>query len=260
MSEVLEKLQKLGAQEIHEATHIPIQHVKAILESDFKGFSKIQFLGFISILEREYQSDLSEIKKDGLAFFEENNTPKIESVFITPKRNNKNKILYASIIIVIFILILIFKANSGSEAVTEDINVDNSVINSVVEEINSTKDKSIDDTNSSLETEELNSTKKIIEEPIVEKSFTIIPKSKVWFGYIDVETNKKYQKTFSHELSLDTNKEWLLMFGHGYIDMYIDGKIVKFNSRNNLRFVYKDGKLRTINKAEFKKLNRGRSW
>jgi len=263
MNEALDKLQKIGAQEIHDATHIPIQYVKAILAGDFKDFSKIQFLGFISILEREYQSDLSELKKSALLFFDENSIEKPESVFVTPKKNNKNTFLYVSIVVVLFIIVLIFKANSNSEAVTEEVNIDNSVIESVVEEINSTKDKSINETNSSVEsvkTEEINSTKEVNEEPIIEKSFTIIPRSKVWFGYIDVETNKKYQKTFSHELSLDPNKEWLLMFGHGYIDMYIDGKIQKFSNRGKVRFLYSDGEVRPISLKEFKQLNRGRKW
>ena len=62
MSSGLEKLRSIGAQKIHEQTHIARQHAQALLHESFDDMSRIHFLGFISILEREYSVDLSDLK------------------------------------------------------------------------------------------------------------------------------------------------------------------------------------------------------
>ncbi|WP_434657458.1 hypothetical protein [Sulfurimonas sp. NW9] len=79
-------------------------------------------------------------------------------------------------------------------------------------------------------------------------------------GYIDVATNKKYQKTFTGEFDLDPDKEWLLIFGHGYIDIVTDTEKKKFNSKKTLRLLYKEGAVKELTFEEFKRLNRGSSW
>jgi len=262
MSEELHKLQKIGAQKIYEQTHIPIQHVQEILQGDFSNFSRVQFLGFISILEREYNEDLSADKAFGMSYFDEIDKHNSGVLLQVPEDRRSKKPFYIASIAFVFILVLILKYSVfTTETKIEEI--DNKLIENV--EKNIAPKIILDQENNT--TDEINATEEVEKsseisksEPIAVKSFKILTKSKVWLGYIDLYTNQKKNTIFKGEFDLDPNKNWLLRFGHGYIDMYIDGKIVKFNSRNNLRFVYKDGKLRTINKAEFKKLNRGRSW
>ncbi|MDQ7066722.1 MAG: hypothetical protein Q9M40_01260 [Sulfurimonas sp.] len=116
-------------------------------------------------------------------------------------------------------------------------------------------------------TVDLNATQAVVSQEVeieeikkVPESFKIRAKSKVWFGYIDVVTNKKSQKTFKGEIDLDPTKKWLLIFGHGYIDMFIDGKKVEINSRDNTHYLYENGSVKAITADEFKKLNRGSKW
>jgi len=88
MSDGLSKLKGIGAQKIHERTHIARQHVQAVLHETFDDMTKIQLLGFISILEREYSVDLSDLKAKGQEFYFEESS-KIEddtNVFVTPKK------------------------------------------------------------------------------------------------------------------------------------------------------------------------------
>lgn len=82
----------------------------------------------------------------------------------------------------------------------------------------------------------------------------------MWVGYTNVVTNKKEQKTFSNELDLDGNSEWLMIFGHGYVSVIAHGKEHKFSDKNVLRLHYKDGSLEKISADEFKRLNRGHKW
>ena len=128
-----------------------------------------------------------------------------------------------------------------------------------------------------VKTQEINTSKeKIIQEVVVEESvlieekpeeknvavtsFTIKPKIKVWLGYVDLNTHKKYQKTFEDEFSLDPSKDWLLAFGHGHVNILINGVKKEYKIKKNVRFFYKDGELKEISLEEFKELNKGDRW
>ena len=262
MSEELTKLQGLGAQKIYEDTHIPILHVQALLHHSFDGLSRVQFLGFVSILEREYLVNLSDLKALGIAFFDEKESSKVdEGLFIVPAKKTK-KTLYVLGFFVVVAAILLYQFEIFSNNTPNEQKIDNTLIKTVQKTLTPPKDVLVD-TNTTQEvntTQETNATLIVKEEPQVKKSFKIIAKTKVWLGYIDVASNKKYQKVFTDEIELDPKKEWLLLFGHGYIDMYVNSKIVKFNSRNKKRFLYEDGNITAISSQEFKTLNRGRKW
>jgi len=261
MSDKLEKLQELGAQKIYEDTHIPIKHVQAILHSSFEGFSKVQFLGFISIIEREYSLNLEEIRQSGEDFFiEKNISGEDSSLFVSEKsRQKKSKtVLYSFLIFLIFIIVLSFNYVSSPEISQNTMSVDNTIIDSIKKDIIVEKNVTEREDN----TTKVESPIILEETPIedIDRSFEIVAKSKVWFGYIDMQTHKHYQKTLKGSIDLDPDKNWLLIFGHGHIDMFIDSKEKKFKTYNNIRFLYRDGVLTAISKKEFKKLNRGRSW
>lgn len=88
----------------------------------------------------------------------------------------------------------------------------------------------------------------------------IIPKSKVWVGYIDVNTHKKYQKIAKKTLELDTNKDWIILVGGGRINLEVNEEFKTFSSKNNMRFKYIDGEFSKIGVEEFKSLNKGKKW
>ncbi len=271
MSATFDDIKKRGAKQISEETHIPVQYVKALLESQFDAFSKVQFSGFISILEREYGVSLDELKEAGESYFsQEQLTPNSNGLFVVPEKKKRNRVLYISVSVLLVIGVIIFSMSSKGEPNSEENFTNDDLIESVVEEINESKDsekppleQDSKEKNTTSAAQELNSTMETstpIKEVVEESSFRIHPRSKLWLGYIDVETNKKRQTVTSKDLKLDPNKDWLLLFGHGYVDMYIDGELQKFDSRNYLRFLYKDGVLKHISVEEFKRFNRGRKW
>ncbi|MDQ7043088.1 MAG: hypothetical protein Q9M34_06100 [Sulfurimonas sp.] len=266
MSEELEKLKSLGAQKIYEDTHIPVLHVQAILYSSFDSLQRVQFLGFISILEREYHVDLSSLKASGTAYFDDLDAQKLdESLVVIPNKRKQKGSTYFVIFIVLVMMVIIYNLGDFNEEGIEEPKVDNVLIQKVQESI-----KPLEEANTTIDvnsTINVTSTQDIVleEEELKEvqklpQSFKIRAKSKVWFGYIDVATNKKNQKTFKGEIDLDPTKKWLLIFGHGYIDMFIDGKKVEINSRDNIRYLYENGSVKAITIDEFKKLNRGSKW
>ena len=55
---------------ISNRTRLSYENLEKLFKRDFSGFRKVQALGFISILEREYRADLSQLRAECLAYFE----------------------------------------------------------------------------------------------------------------------------------------------------------------------------------------------
>lgn len=270
MNEGLERLKKIGAQKIYEDTHIPVEHVQAIINESFDSFSKIQFLGFISILEREYQEDLSELKTHGLENFEtQKRVSEDKGIFIIPKKNNNLPFVYILLAIIIFVLVAYFSF-SESEQNEQAPALDNTIIENAQKYSEPIESNLSVETNASLLSvsdvnqtlSESNTTEEI--EPVIEenivKSLGFKAKRKVWLGYIDMQTGEHHNKTFQEEVDIDPEKDWLIVLGHGFVDIVLNGEVTEFNTKDKLRFTYKDGVLTKISFKEFKSLNRGRAW
>ena len=276
MSEDYEALKKIGIQKIHEDTHIAIVHIKAVMNEEYGAIDKVQFFGFLSILEREYSLNLDDLRVKAKEYFKEQNSNSTSEngVFIVPKKSKKFTQLYILLIIIAFVGVILLTLNfSSKDDKIEVQSVENVIIQKVKDDIKSAKvENSISELNSSsidvnttavqkLKKEEL---EKVIPKEIVVKKelqpFKIIAKSKVWTGYIEVKTNKKYSKIVKDTLSLNRDKDWLVVLGHSHVTIEANGKKSSFSTNGQLRLLYKDGKVEKISLKEFKKLNRGRKW
>ena len=274
MKEGFEKLQELGAQKIHEDTHIARAHVQAVIHESFEDLNRVQFLGFVSILEREYNLDLSELKNSGLLFFDEDtlSTPEKKGVFVLSKQEKKPTLIYVLLAIVLVGLVTFFVLNSTSSESAESSVApkakENKIINKVKKDLETKNivELNTSDVKSSIvdlnltKSEELNVSKSLPLQATKALKPFIIKAKKVWIGYIDVKSRKKYQETFRGELALKRDKEWLLILGHAHVKFYVNGKAKTFNSSKNLYMHYKNGTIEKLTLKEFKKLNRGRKW
>jgi len=276
MSSGIEKLQELGAQKIYEQTHVSKEHIQAILHNSFEDLNKVQIIGFISILEREYKVDLSETRKSANDYFEQLPVDEEHNkeifVAVREKKSN-NTTIYVVIIAIIIMIALYF---SLKDSIIIDQKIDNTLIENVKEKI--VKDEIVKkEENISkviIPKEDLNITKIVVKEEkkeikkvIVKKEvtkkegiklFRILPKSKVWIGYIDISNNKHFQLVVKNSLKLDASKDWLLLFGHNQVQFELNGK--KQTLKDSIRFSYIDSKLKAITLKEFKKLNKGSKW
>jgi len=280
MEESLRILKEIGAQRIHNDTHISKDYVQAIIHESFEGLSSVQFVGFVSILEREYNVDLSELTRKGRAYFQEidEKSDEVQKVFVTPKKKENNSGIYIILALVVFASVAYYSFGYLSEMAQSEQKIDNSHIENaqksinnspvleikniakatVVEEVNTTKEEV-----PSKIIAEVNTTKEIVVEPeVIEvvKSLKILPKNKIWAGYINIKTNQKYQKVFRKEFALDISKNWLLLFGPGTVHLEVNEKKQTFSSKQNLRFKYVNGEFTKITVTEFKELNKGRKW
>ncbi len=263
MSEGLERLRSIGAQKIHEETHIAHKYIQAILHENFEGMQRIQLMGFISILEREYHKPLDELRNSANSYFEAQeeaitlDEPEYKKkLLVSSKPQSKLPYIVGGIIVVIALVIYFMTSSSSKEIqpVTTDAK-EESTLTQKEPETSSYVDASIPIENYQKQLEE----KQVKDKKIV-RGFTIIPKSKVWVGYIDLATDRKQQKIITEPLELNASKEYLLAFGHGYIDIDLNGKLREFKEPNKIKFLYRNGELRQIDNAKFKRYNKGKLW
>jgi len=273
MSEALERLQKIGVDKIAEDTHIPREQLQAILEENFKNLTKVQFIGFVSILEREYGEDLTELRERFITYFNEKNDNNElltdDIIFKSSEKKIIVKPLYLSIMIAFFAVAFFYYRESSQNPLQKNIQ-ETKIITEAKKHLLKNKRENENNVSTLIAQEsdikDLNESKiaaipEVIEKPkVITHTFEIIARKKVWLGYIDVAKHKKYQKVFTGKFSLDPTKEWLLFFGHGMIDLVVDGKQEKFTNRNRVRFYYKDGNVSEISVDKFKLLNRGKTW
>ena len=278
MDDGLKLLREIGAQTIHNETHISREYVQAIIHESFDGLSSVQFIGFVSILEREYNVDLSELKSKGRAHFneEENKSEEPKKIFMIPKteKSNTSKYIFLVLGVILGLLYYIFVYQSSVSPDVESL--DNTTIEHAQETI---EEVVVQETVVVEDSKEMNTTKETVvaksvevavqevEEPAAEpevvevvRTLKILPKNKLWAGYINIATNQKYQKIFRKEFVLDTTKNWLLLFGSGTVKLEVNGKVDKYSSGQNMRFKYVDGVFTKITVTEFKSLNKGRKW
>jgi len=273
MLKEMDSLREIGAHKICDDTHIALKHVQSIIHESFEDLDKIQFLGFVSILEREYKKDLSSLRKKGLEYFaSEHLEERINhEVFVTQKRNMA--VVYIFIALAIFVVAIYYSFrftvqknrhepidNSAIESATKNLSKPKKVIEIIV-------DKNVTDINSSDKNISKIQIKTILKpvkhKQVAEKKLSpifIIPMSRLWIGYINKTDNIKKQTVIKNKLELNPNKEWLLSLGHGFVDINLNGKLISSRSAKNLRFRYKDGKLEKLSSKEFKRLNKGRLW
>ncbi|MDA7817160.1 hypothetical protein N9A28_03100 [Sulfurimonas sp.] len=260
MSEGFDKLKDIGAQKIHESTHISKKYIEDMLQENFEDMNKIQFLGFLSILERDYNVDLIALKNKAIDYFKTNDevdgSTKNIKVFTATKKPEIFTKLNISIIIILIAIFFILNTESKKE-VPEVIQVDNSAIQTAKKTIFT---KESIETNSSVDNNITQALSDDIQESNITHSFKILPKIEVWLGYIDLATHERYQKIFTDELELDPSKDWLLAFGHGHIIVETDNVQNEYTIKKNVRFSYIDSVLKEVTLEEFKALNKGSRW
>ncbi|MBW6488516.1 hypothetical protein [Sulfurimonas sp.] len=265
MSIGFDKLKSIGAQKIHEVTHIARAHVKSILEENFEEMNSVQLTGFISILEREYSVDLGNLREKAKEHFANNASSikkeKSANVFLAHKKKKKLTTIYMILGVALIVLFFIFTATPSQDEASkvDDIAIESA--KSALPMLDVEQNERVENENTTLMQEGLTPSEATVPDTSAKSlSFKIMPNTKVWLGYIDVAEQKRYQTTFSDELSLDPTKEWLLAFGHGDIMIEVNGVTTKFATPRNIRFSYKNSELKEISFEEFKSLNNGNIW
>ncbi|MEA1919878.1 MAG: hypothetical protein U9N52_08570 [Campylobacterota bacterium] len=263
MSDILEPIKAYDIETLHHRTRIAPPNLKALLEHDFSKFTKVQFLGFVSILEREFTVDLSAYKEE---FFTASGsvyeaTPEAKD-FVSEKElkvHSKLPKTVLTVLVLLGIVFLAYKVLTPPQEHTPIVLNDTAIIEAKEKLIKVEQEELLVkeiEANVSLEA---NQSVALIEEVVVPK-IMILPKRRVWMGLIDMQTGEKIQDVIDIAYEVNSSKSWLMVFGHGYIDIEFDKELFEYSSRKKLWFIYEDGQLQKIDKQEFRKSNGGKAW
>ena len=89
---------------------------------------------------------------------------------------------------------------------------------------------------------------------------TITPNYQLWLGTIDLKTGKKWDTVVSDKITLDLDKDMLVMAGHGFFDIDIGDEKQQIREKSVMRILIKDKNITFIDSAEFTRLNGGKGW
>lgn len=83
----------------------------------------------------------------------------------------------------------------------------------------------------------------------------------LWFGFINLDNKKRreYMKKVSTSMNIDGHR-WLLVTGHGYVDVITDDNTVALLDNKKHYFYIDSTEIKEITKKEFRKLNGNRGW
>jgi hypothetical protein len=266
----LEKLREIGAHKIFEQTHIARKFVEDILKGNYSTMNRVQFAGFISILEREYNVDLHELTEEYNTKFNSDNSNDKEPFVVSVQENSqetKNTKMYIAAALVLTGITLAFYSFSGSSEVEKPSSVvevevsipeKEEVENTTIEEARSHLDQLDEKADELADTAP--ETVEVTVEPVHLGKFEIIPRSNLWIGIVDLDTFKRTQKLGSEPFELASDKEWLLVMGHGYVNFMVNGEEKRFKEEKKVWFSYENGVLTQLSRSEFKEKNRGKAW
>ena len=154
------------------------------------------------------------------------------------------------------------ETNSSDKAYIQQ---NSSTVNSL-EEIENQKVSNIDNTNTDtnkidnqLEKEQTESNTNQLESPI-NQSLYIKPIQKAWVGVIYLDNYTKKDYLIRNTLKLDPSRDQIILVGHNKFKIYRGDKEAKFHSKRMVRFLYKNGTLKEINKKEYINASKGVRW
>jgi hypothetical protein len=264
-----EDLQSLGTEKIHEQTHISRDKVELLIGKVYGEIGRVQFMGYVSILEREYGIDLSEIKEEYINFYKNNAdmlTPK-PSVILQATSNTKPKWVLAGLVLIALLLGSGYFLQGKLSTVPQEEVMNLTTL--AVEVVDEVEDVNVSDTNetnitnpvvNTLGSSDINKSKVPMKPLVLSKELNILPKYKVWYGMIDLESGEKIQNITKEPIVIDTTKNWLIIMGHGRVEIvYPEGKTL-LEDRNTVYFICEQGTLKQISNKEFIERNGGKNW
>jgi len=236
-----EILEENSIKTISQKTKILEINLESLFSGKFDTLQKTRALGFIAIIEREYNADLSALREEALEYYSlnrENNTYTTRQ-YLDEERKGKSKLL---IIVVLGLLIYASwyfftqfdkKNLSGLIPFIDEETIENFVNSKEVETVETASELSIVKVTTE-DNEAVTVPKKIEMEEVapqdvsalvaslVEESseteivntlqtVSIIPVNKLWFGLVDIDSKERKHFSIEQAYTLDiSEKSWLV--------------------------------------------------
>lgn len=270
----IETLQAVGVEAVSKQTHISQDNIKRLLERDFDAFTPIQFNGFITILEREYDLELSEWREDFALTHAELEEPLVETehdpfadIARSKKRQRYTVAVLAGLLLLVVVVFFFVLVNGKKD---ETVELNNTAIEKAKANLAALNARMAAENNASetavavspeAQANEVNATvPPQTPAPAAPAAVVIYPASTIWLGMIDEQTHKRQVKVTDQPVRLDGSKNWLIVTGHGYLTLQSGDVNDTFKQKGRMFFACEEGICNALDEEAFKARNRGVVW
>ena len=300
MDKDIKILEKIGLQEVCRKTHIEVKQLEYMINNQFDKLNKINTLGFVKILSREYKLDLSDWLEgfyDYWADHKAEEESKKNKIFIRANSDRSYKKLAWFFLLMMFIaglfaVVSIFKIDIDLESLlvktkfetqiagyqsapvvqeaakslgvkVEERVIETNGTNTTVEAVIVNID---DNATQRIESNESNSSFNKVEEKnatistISKNKAMILPKRKIWVGSISLDNFSRQITSDDKNLTIDLTKKQLIKTGNGYFILSYDGTDEDFTEQGSTRFLVENGTIKKISEESFVAHNKGKNW
>lgn len=280
MKKGLEELKNLDYELVASKAHIMQSTLESIVNKRFDKLNPVKAKGFIKILEREFDLDLSEWVREFDAYYsiKEPEVPTIDKLNAEAvKSTDKNSPKIALAIFTAAALIgggyfIYLKQNSVSPKANQSASLQNEInetnasmafnisFDSNKSDANATHDDASNtEQNKSVAAIEANASKLQANAAptLAQKTFFIEPVTRVWVGirYMDVNKSRWFETVAEKKMELNASREQLIVLGHRQVKIVAGDTTIESRAGAKVRYHYKDGKLREISEEEYNKLS-----
>ncbi|MBV5277678.1 MAG: hypothetical protein J0647_01275 [Campylobacteraceae bacterium] len=288
MDKDIKVLEKIGLQEVCKKTHIEVKQLEYMVNNQYDKLSKINTLGFVKILSREYKLDLSDWLEGFYDYWADSKTDE-DKIFVRANSDRSyKKVAWIFLVILfvsgIFAVISIFKIDTYFFNLIDKANFETTtngyqstpIVQEAAKSLGVKVEERMIETNSSNSTIEAvivsideNITKKVeanesIASPILQQNnkniAQILPKRKIWIGIISLSDFSRKISSGEEVLTIDLTKKQLIKTGNGYFTLSYDGTVEDFVEQGSTRFLVDNGTIKKISEETFVQLNKGKNW
>lgn len=280
----LEKLKNIGVEKIKGTTNIDTGKIEDILEKRFDRIDFVRARGFVHIIEKEYQVDLSFWLDEYVQYQVQNGGDKRTQEnrkFDNLSKASNLKVWLGCLLLVVFgggVLYWISLQNSrvAENKVVQEENkiqkVEQSIYSaneSVIQESEKKEESLAIDDNSTVAIQTEVEKKNVFEygkevfpklEYNEENILFLTSDTPLWVGIINLDTKKRVAK-IKKEFEIPLDKQLLINIARGGFVAVVDDNEKRFNSSKPIYLIHTiQGGLRQISKEEFLALNGGVEW
>ncbi|MBN2767672.1 MAG: hypothetical protein JXQ68_01095 [Campylobacterales bacterium] len=270
-------LEENSIESISKKTNISVDNLKRLVEHDFSDLKKVQALGFLSILERDYKVDVEALKQECREFFGDHKEEELSIPLYQVKEKSKSKwwffvFLFLSLSAILLIIAYDYVKLNGKngsqmfltqEMVLGEANASKNIPEDMVasgtisqNELKETKDEDLvfaDNTAQDIADDVNSST-------TVELHAAIIPKYKLWFGIYDLKSGKSSHRIIKDAFKFNAAHDLLIATSTAGFSTDVNGEITNYEDFKEHYFMLKGGKFSEIKREEFLELNGPKKW
>ena len=278
-----EILEENSVKTISQKTKILESNLEALLAGKFDALQKTKALGFIAIIEREYNADLSAMRDEALEYYslnKEDRSYRTRNYYLDEEKKGKSKLL---ILVVLGLLIYASwyfltqfdKKNlsglipfidektienfiNSEEINTTDTAADLSIAKVTVKEVEvapvskKEKEEEVASVNVSALVESLVDESSETEIVNTLQSISIVPVNKLWFGLVNTENKEREHFSIDKAHALDVGeKSWLVATSSAPFSLVQGDKTEDFTDAKEHYFKIDKNGIVILSKSEY---------